>query len=75
MGSVTTTASLCFHGNMFVNKGACFFRMTLDADCIAARHCPYLAQGRGAMYVVAIAASDEPFIDSMVIRLRKIRLG
>jgi len=60
---------------MFVDERTRLVSVTLGANCVAARHCPNLAQGRSAMYIVTIATPDQPFINPMVIGLGKIRLG
>jgi len=75
MRSVTTVATLRFDRYMFINKRACLFSVAFDTNGIAARHGTHLAQGGGAVSIVAIAASDQPFVDPVVIRLRKIRFS
>jgi hypothetical protein len=49
--------------------------MTLDANRIPGGHGPNLAEGGGAVDVVAVAALDETFVYSVVIRLRKVGLS
>src|ERR1700758_558600 len=49
--------------------------MAFDANGVPARHVSRLPYRSGAVDVVAVAALDETFVDSMVIRLREVRFG
>lgn len=75
MWRVATIAAFRFDGHVLVNKRTEFVGMTLGANLVATRQCPYLTDGGGAMGVVTIAALDQAFIDAVVIGLGKIRLG
>src|SRR5580765_2660092 len=71
---MTTTASLGLHRYMFINKRTHLVCVALATDGIPTGQCPRLPQSRGSVNVVAIAASDESFVDSMVIRFGEVSL-
>ena len=75
VGRVTTAAALSLDRHMLINERALLVGMTLDANRVAGRHGPDLPEGRCTVDVVAVAASDETFVYSMVKRLRKVCLG
>lgn len=75
MGGVATGAALCLDRHVLIDEGTLFFCVALDANCISARHRPYLPQSRGPVDIVAITASNQAFVYSMVIGSRKVSLG
>src|SRR5579864_371168 len=74
MGRVATAAALRLHRYMFINKRALLVGVALDTNRIPARHSPHLAEGGSAVDVMAVAAVDQAFVYSMVIRLREVGL-
>ena len=74
MGRVTTAAALSLHRHMFINERALLVGVALDTNRIPARHSPHLAEGGSAVDVMAVAALDQAFVYSMVIRLREVGL-
>ena len=46
--------------------------MTLGADSIAGRQCPYLPERGRSVHVVAVAALHQSFVNPMVIRFAKV---
>lgn len=75
MRRVATAAAFRLHRNVFIDKRARFIHVTLRANRIAAGHGSQIADGRGAVYVVAIATPDQSLIDSVVIWLCEVRLS
>ena len=75
MGHVTTATSFRLHRYMLINKRSLFVGVALDTNRVPTRQGPHLAEGGGAVDVVAVAALDEAFVYSMVIRLSKVGLG
>src|SRR5262249_32886901 len=71
---VATTATFCLHRHMFVNKRSFLVDMTVVANAVATRHCPYLAESGCAVNVVAVAALDQSLIDPMVIWFGEVSL-
>lgn len=71
---MTTAAALGLYWHMFINKRTRLVRMALGADGIPGRQSPYLPEGRCSVDVMAVAALDKPFVDSMMVGLGKIRL-
>ena len=72
---MTTAAALSLDWYVLINERALLIGMALDANRVPARHRPHLAERSSAMDVVAVAASDETFVYSMVKRLCEVRLG
>jgi len=72
VGTVTTAAALSLHRHMFIDKGALLVGVALGTNRVAARQCPCLAEGGSAVNIVAVAALDQAFVHSMVIRLREV---
>jgi hypothetical protein len=60
---------------MLKNERPLLVGMALDTNRVPTRQGPHLAEGGGAVDVVAVAALDEAFVDAMVIRLREVGLG
>jgi hypothetical protein len=59
---------------MLINKRSLFVGVALDTNRVPTRQGPHLAEGGGAVDVVAVAALDEAFVYAMVIRLREVGL-
>ena len=74
VGRVTTAAPFSLHRYMLINERALLVGVALDANRISAGHGPHLAEGSGAVDVMAVAALDQAFVYSMVIRLREVGL-
>ncbi len=72
---VTTAAALSFHRYMLIDERALLVGVAFDTNRIPAGHGPHLAEGGGAVHVVAVAALDQAFVYSMVIRLCEVGLG
>jgi hypothetical protein len=72
---VTTVTALGLYRYVLIDEGTLFVDVALDANLVATRHRPYLADGGCAMSVVTIAALDQTFVDPMVKWLRKVCLG
>jgi hypothetical protein len=60
---------------MLINERALLVGMTLDANRVTGRHGPDLAEGSCTVDVVAVAALNETFVYTMVVRLREVGLG
>src|SRR4051794_17639426 len=69
---MTTAAALRLDRNMFIDERSEFVRVTLVADCVAARQGLNLAQSGTAMDVVTVATTNEAFVDSVAIGLCEI---
>ena len=74
MGRVATTAAFCFDWHMLVDKWSPGICVALGAYCVSAGQGFHLAQGCGAMRVMAVTAVNQAFIYAVVIRLGKIGL-
>ena len=74
VGRVTTTTALSLHRYMFIDERALLVGVALDASRVPARHSPHLAEGGGAVDVMAVAALDKAFVHPMVVRLREVGL-
>ena len=72
---VTTAAALRLDRYVLINERALLIGVAFDTNRVPGWHGPHLAEGGGAMDVVAVAALDETFVYSMVIRPREIGLG
>ena len=72
---MTTAAALSLDWYVLINERALLIGMTIDANRVPARHRPHLAERSGAVDVMAVAALDETFVYSMVIRLCEVGLG
>ena len=59
---------------MLIDERALLVGVAFDTNRIPARHGPHLAEGGGAVDVMAVAALDQAFVYSMVIRLGEIGL-
>jgi len=59
---------------MLKNERALLVGVAPRTNRIPDRHRPYLPEGGRAMNVVAVAALDQAFVYSMVIRLREVGL-
>lgn len=69
---VAAHAAFGLHRRVLVNEGALLLGMALVAEGIASRSGAHLAQRRRSVYVVAVAAGDEPLIYSMVVGAGKL---
>src|SRR5579862_2212795 len=74
MRRVATAATVRFHRHMLVDERSLLVGVALVADCISAGQVLCVAQRRGAVRVMAVGASHQPFLDAVVIRLGEIRL-
>lgn len=75
MGRVTTTAPFRFDGHMLVYKWSPGICVALGADGVSAGQGFHLPQGCGAMHVMAVAAVNQAFIYTVMVRLGKIGFG
>jgi len=69
---VTGTAAFGFDRNMFKNEGSLLVSVALVTGCIAARKSLNLAQGGGAVYVVAVIALDQTLVDAVMVGLGEV---
>ena len=74
MWIVAQTAAFRSDWRVLINKRPCFFRMALYTDGVPGDAALQFLLLEGAMGIVAIAASHQPFIHFMMERLRKSRL-
>ena len=72
---VTTGATLCFHRHVLIDKRTLFVDVTLGTDGIAGRHRLYLPERRGAVGIMAITATNEVLVDTVVIGHCEVGLG
>ena len=75
VGRMTTGAAFRLHRHMLIHKRAVRVGMALDANGVSAGQGPDLAEGGGAVNVVAVAALNQAFVYAMVIRLGKLSFG
>jgi len=75
VGRVTTAAALSLDWYVLIDERSLLVSMAFDANCVPARHDPRLAERSGAVDIMAVAALDETFVYSMVIRLCEVGLG
>ena len=75
MGGVTTATALSLDRYVFINEWSLLVGVALDANRVPGRHGSYLAEGGCAMNVMAVAALDETFFDSMMKRLGEVGFG
>jgi hypothetical protein len=71
---VATATAFRLHRHMLIHKRSLFIGMALDTNCVPARQGSHLAESRRAVDIVAVAALNEAFVYSVVIRLRKVGL-
>jgi len=64
---LTTGAALRPDRDMLIDEWSLFVRVTLVADSVSTRQSPNLAQGGSAMDVMAVATTDQAFVDPMAI--------
>ena len=69
---VTTCAALRPDRDMLIDERSLFVRMTLVAGGVSTRQSPDLAQGSSAMDVMAVATTDQAFVDPMAIRFCEV---
>ena len=74
VGRVTTGAALGLHRYVLINERALLVGVAFDTNRVSAGQGSHLADGGGAVDVMAVAALDKSFLDSMVIRLREVCL-
>ena len=72
MWRMTTAAALRLHGYVLIDERTPLVGMAVDANRVAGWHRSDLANRGRAMDVVAIAAPNQTFVDSMVIGLGKV---
>jgi hypothetical protein len=72
MGRVTATAPFRFDRHMLVYKWSSGICVALGADGVSARQGLNLPQSCGAMHVMAVAAVNQAFIYTVMVRLGKI---
>lgn len=75
MRRVATGATLGFHGNMLVDKRALLIDVTFPADGIATGQGAHLADGRGSVGIMAIAALDQALIHTVMKGFGEIGFG
>ena len=75
MGCVATVAAFGLHRNVFVDEWSLLIGVTFNTGRISGRHGSDLTQRGRTVDVVAVAALDKAFVDSMVIRLCEVGLG
>ena len=75
MGCVATVAAFGLDGNVFVDEWALLIRVTLNTSRISGRRGSDLTERGRTVDVVAVAALDKAFVDSMVIRLCEVGFG
>ena len=51
---------------MFVDKGARFVRVTLEANRVLRGGCSQLARQESTVWIVTVIALHEPFVDAMM---------
>lgn len=74
MGRVATTAAFGFDRHVLIYKWSPGIGVALGADGVSARQGFHLAQGCGAMRVMAVSAVNQAFIYTVMVRLGKIGL-
>ena len=74
MRRVTTAAAFSFYWYVLINKRTGLICVALGADRVAGRQGPHLSESRCSMDVVAVAALDKAFVDSMVVGLGEVSL-
>ena len=75
MRCMTTRAPFGLDWHVFVNKRSSFVGVTLETNSIPIRSTTDLAQCPCAVDVMAVAALDQAFVYSMMIRLREVGFG
>jgi hypothetical protein len=75
MSRVTTRAALSLYRHVFIDERPLFVGMAFEANLVSIGKRPDLAQGGRAMNIVAVAALNQAFVDSVVIGLAKVSLG
>lgn len=75
MRRMATGAAFRLHRYMFVHERASCISVAFHARCISVGQAFDLAESRSAVNVVAIAAVDQPFVDTVVIRPGKLGFG
>ena len=71
MRIVARSAAFRSDWRVFIDKRACFFRVTLNADGVPGDAASQFLLLEGAMRIVTIAASHQTFIHLVMERLRK----
>ena len=74
MRRVASDAALGFDHGMLKDKWTCGLGMALGADCVLIGSRPQLRTFEGAMWIVTIAAGQQPFIHFVMKGLRERRL-
>lgn len=72
---VATHAAFRFYRHVLVDEWPLPIGVALVANRVTAGSGAHLAQRRGAMHVVAVAAGDEPLIHAMVVGTGKLGAG
>ena len=68
MRCVASITALSLNRHMLVNERTLLVDVAFEADGIAIRLCVQLPDRCGAVYVVAVVALHQAFIDSMMVR-------
>ena len=74
MRRVATRTTFGLHRHMLVDEWALFVGVAFEANLVSIGKSPDLAQGGRAMSIVAVAALNQAFVDTMVIGLAKVSL-
>jgi hypothetical protein len=74
MRRVTTGTAFGLYRHVFIDERSLFVSMAFEANLVSVGKSPDLAQGGRAMSIVAIAALNQAFVDTMVIGLAKVSL-
>ena len=72
---MTTATAFRLHRHVFVDEGPLLIRVALVANRIATGHGSDLADGGGAMNVVAVAALEQALRNPVVIRFGEVGFG
>ena len=75
MRCMATVAAFCLYRHVFEDEWALLICVTLNTSRIPGRRGSDLAERGRTVDVVAVAALDNSFVDSMVIRLCEVGFG
>ena len=75
MRGVATGTAFGFYRDVFIDEGTLLIGVALIANEIAARQAANLPHDSGAMRIVAVAASDQSFVNAVMIRLGEVCFG
>ena len=75
MRSVAGHATFRLHHRMLVYKWPSLIRMALEAHCVLRCSGAQLSRQESSVWIVAVAALDQPFVDAVMERARELLLG